>query len=242
MPGLFVTGTDTGVGKTVVAGALAAALRRRGVDAGVMKPVQTGALDTPDGWISPDARFLLAAAGVDDPPALACPLCFAAPAAPWVAAEAEGRAVDLSVILTAYEALRRRHEWLVVEGAGGLCVPLTETFLMSDLVRQLELPLLVVARARLGAINHTVLTVRAARAAGLEVRAVALNDFPESPSLAERTNARVIETLAEIPVFCLPRDPDVDVDLEKTGAGAAWVEGSGLVDFLLRSPAEARAS
>src|SRR6187455_1962253 len=117
MPGVFVTGTDTGVGKTVVAGAIAGAMLGRGMDAGVMKPVATGA--DPGEQLPPDAAFLVRLAGVSDPPDLVCPVRLQAPLAPWVAARLEGREVDVGGILRAYHALRLRHEWLIVEGAGG---------------------------------------------------------------------------------------------------------------------------
>src|SRR5205823_4609969 len=124
MPGIFITGTDTGVGKTAVAAALAGALRSRGLDVGVMKPVQSGAERGPGGLVAPDGHFLAIAAGVEDPPEWVCPVCLEAPLAPSVAAEMEGREIDLGVVFAAYRALRERHDWLIVEGAGGICVPI----------------------------------------------------------------------------------------------------------------------
>jgi dethiobiotin synthetase len=170
--GVFVTGTDSGVGKTVVACALVRGLRARGLDVGVMKPVETGA-----GAEGPaDARALRAAAGgEEDPLDLVCPFAFALPAAPTVAAAAEGRTIGLAAIQRSFATLAARHALLVVEGAGGLLVPVTEDASMADLARELSLPLLVVARASLGTINHTLLTLEAARSRGHRVAGVVIS-------------------------------------------------------------------
>lgn len=161
--GVFVTGTDTGVGKTVVTCALVRGLRQRGVDAGAMKPVETGV-----GEAGPaDALALRAAAGGADPLDDVCPQRFALPAAPTVAARHAGARVDLAAVDAAWARLRERHAWLAVEGAGGLLVPAAEGVTMADLAERLGLPVLVVARAALGTVNHTRLTLEAARARGL---------------------------------------------------------------------------
>jgi len=185
--GLFVTGTDTGVGKTLVACALAAALRARGIDVGAMKPVETGV--GPEG--PSDAQALSAAARASDPLDAVCPQRFALPAAPSVAAAEAGCRVDLGAIRRAFDALTRRHEWLVVEGAGGLLVPLHDDFTMGELARELELPLLVVARAALGTINHTRLTLEAAAARGLRVAGVVISHgaVPIAPADAANLGA-----------------------------------------------------
>jgi dethiobiotin synthetase len=169
--GVFVTGTDTGVGKTVVACALVRALRVRGIDVGAMKPIETGV--GPGG--PADAIALRAAAGERDPLADVCPQSFELAAAPEVAARAHGRAVDLAAIDAAWARLRARREFLVVEGAGGLLVPIAAQFSMADLAARLALPLLVVARAALGTINHTRLTLAAARVRGLRVAGVVIS-------------------------------------------------------------------
>jgi dethiobiotin synthetase len=169
--GWFVTGTDTGVGKTVVACALARALRARGVDVGVMKPIETGV--PPEGPL--DAIALREAAGAKDDLDLVCPQRFALPAAPTVAAAAEGRRVDLAAVREAFVRLAQRHEWLIVEGAGGLLAPAAEGIPMAGLAQGLGLPLLVVARARLGTINHTRLTLEAAASRGLALAGVVIS-------------------------------------------------------------------
>jgi dethiobiotin synthetase len=182
--GVFVTGTDTGVGKTLVACALLRALRARGIDAGAMKPIETGV--GPGG--PADAIALQAAAGGRDPLADVCPQPFALAAAPAAAARAERRAVDLAAIDAAYERLRARRELLVVEGAGGLLVPITAKFAMADLAQRMGLPLLVVARAALGTINHTRLTLESARARGLAVAGVVISHSDGVLSAADTAN------------------------------------------------------
>jgi dethiobiotin synthetase len=182
--GLFVTGTDTAVGKTVVACALLRALRRRGVDAVGMKPVETGV--GPEGPL--DAIALRDAAGSADPLELVCPQRYALPAAPSVAAAAEGRVVDLVGIEAAFRGLAARHDCVIAEGAGGLLVPLTETACMADLARSFSLPLLVVTRGRLGTINHTLLTLEAAHRRRLPVAGVVASHGPQPLSPADRSN------------------------------------------------------
>jgi dethiobiotin synthetase len=186
--GLFVTGTDTGVGKTLVARALVRGLRERGVDVGVMKPVETGV-----GAAGPeDALALRAAAGTSDPLDLVCPFALALPAAPTVAAAAEGRSVELATIAHAFAKLASRHECMVVEGAGGLLVPLAKGAHMADLARELGLPLLVVARAALGTINHTPLTLEAARTRALRVAGVVISHSSGPLSPADAANLQAL--------------------------------------------------
>ncbi|HME68410.1 MAG TPA: dethiobiotin synthase [Myxococcota bacterium] len=168
MPGFFVTGTDTGVGKTVVACALARGLRRRGLDVGVMKPVETGV--GTDGPL--DAKALQAAAGCRDALGEICPVALPLAAAPAVAAVEAGLRIEPSWLCDKFKALAARHTWMIVEGAGGLLVPLSTAADMADLAAELGLPLVVVTRGRLGTINHTRLTLEAAMARGLPVAGV----------------------------------------------------------------------
>lgn len=194
--GYFITATDTGVGKTVVMAGLAAALRARGRDVAVFKPVQSGALaDDPSG----DAALL----GAD------CVYAFRAALAPLVAARAEGRQIELEPILERARKLEREHELLLVEGAGGLLVPLSDDLDVAGLAMALGLPLVVVARAGLGTVNHTLLTVEAARARGLAIAGVVLNgdgdeSTPDNAALIEAASGTRV--LARIPRLADPAD------------------------------------
>jgi len=200
--GYFITGTDTGVGKTVVAAGLTALLRNNGLDVGVMKPVSTGCISRQGKRIALDARFLLRAAGAEDPIDLVCPYRFRAPAAPLVAAEEESEAIDLDRIEGAYRLLSNRHWIMVVEGIGGLLTPISPGESVIDLAKRLELPLIIVSSTRLGTLNHTLLTVRGAQQAGLIVLGVIFNrPDPGSRSFAEKTNPAVFSRLCSVPVL-----------------------------------------
>lgn len=188
MAGVFISGTDTGVGKTLVACALARGLRAAGIDIGVMKPVETGVpAEGPE-----DARALVRAAGVDDPISLVCPLQFEMPAAPDAAARAEGREASIGPIQEAYQALSSRHARMLVEGAGGLLVPFDAETTMADLAAALALPVLLVARASLGTINHTLLSVEECRRRGLDLIGVVVSHADGPISAADAAN---LETL-----------------------------------------------
>jgi dethiobiotin synthetase len=206
--GLFVTGTDTGVGKTVVSCALARALRAGGFDVGVMKPCETGV--TAAGPL--DALALRAAAGADDPLEDVCPLAFALPAAPAVAARAEARTVDLGIVRKAAARLRACHDVLLVEGAGGALVPLAPGVAMADLALELALPVLVVARGALGTINHTLLTLEALASRGIALAGVVLShgasalSAPDAANLAWLREALGPRLLGELPPLADPSD------------------------------------
>jgi len=203
--GIFITGTDTGVGKTFVGTGIARALAARGVDVGVMKPAETGCSMRGGTLVPQDARDLLAASGADDPIDLVNPYRFQAPVAPMVAAEEQGRTVVLARIMSAYRRLRKRHEFLVVEGAGGIMVPLSRRRSYLDLAAAIRLPVLIIARPDLGTINHTVLTVMALRSREIAISSIVVN-FSRRPErgAAERTNPSVLERLTGIPVLTVP--------------------------------------
>jgi dethiobiotin synthetase len=206
--GLFITGTDTGVGKTVIACGLARALRQRRVEIGVMKPCETGV--GPKG--PEDAAALRAAAGVEDTIEEICPQSFALPAAPSVAAQVEGRVVDLERIRVASKALAARHDFLLVEGAGGWLVPIAPGFSMADLAAELGFPVLVVARASLGTINHTLLTLESIERRGLPLAGVVVNhpggilSGPDARNLHALREALGPKLIAEVPPLADPRE------------------------------------
>jgi dethiobiotin synthetase len=192
--GVFVSGTDTGVGKTFVSCVLARGLRDEGIDVGVMKPVETGVTSAGP----QDAIALRAAAGVDDALELVCPLQFAMPAAPSAAARAEGRPVSTEAIESAFATLKARHEFMLVEGAGGLLVPFDAETTMANLASDLGLPLLLVARTSLGTINHTLMSLEICDQRGLEVLGVVLSHSTGILSEADQANLAILrESLGE---------------------------------------------
>jgi dethiobiotin synthetase len=209
--GCFVTGTDTAAGKTVLAGAITAGLRTRGVDVAALKPVMTG-LDEPGSADWPlDHELLARAAGtVAEEVALEC---YDPPVSPHLAAELAGRAIDPASLVARIHAAATGHEVVVVEGVGGLLVPLAHGFDVRALARALGLPVLVAARPGLGTINHTLLTVSASRAAGLHVMAVVLTPWPRSPGQIERSNRATIASLGGVAVEVLPEIERADPQL-----------------------------
>ncbi len=213
MRGLFVTGTDTGVGKTVLAAAVAAALRADGVDVAAFKPVVTG-IDEPEEGRPADHELLATAAArpVDE----VAPHRFGPPVSPHLAAELAGVALEPAALVAAARALRA--DVVVAEGVGGLLVPLTLGYTIRDLAVDLGWPVVVAARPGLGTINHSLLTVEAARAAGLDVRAVVLTPWPGEPSVMHRSNAEAIARLGAVEVATLG-SVGVDVgELARAGA------------------------
>lgn len=205
--GVFVAGTDTGVGKTAVACALAAWCRREGIDVGVMKPVATGgrwwSRDGVRRWVSDDAIRLARAAEVVDPWSLVNPVCFEEPLAPWTAALRRRRPVRPDVVVNAFRTLSARHEYLIVEGVGGLLVPLTARTTVADLAGQVGLPLVLIARPGLGTLNHTRLSLEYLRRAGLSCHGVVINHTHRAPQhpmdrLAERTNPDVLRHFTRV--------------------------------------------
>ena len=201
MRGVFVTGTDTGAGKTVVAAALAAALRARGVRVAASKPVLSG-LDEASPARPADHDLLAAAAGTD--PGVVAPLRFGPPVSPHLAAELAGTKLTLEGLLAGVRAAAAGADALVVEGVGGLLVPLGGRVTVRDLVAALGLPVVVAARPGVGTISHTLLTLEAARAHGLDVRAVVLTPWPAEPSPVERSNRATIARLGAVDVAGLP--------------------------------------
>jgi dethiobiotin synthetase len=203
--GVFVTGTDTGVGKTVLAAALAAGLHADGVDVAAFKPAVTG-LDEPED--RPADHELLAAAA-RRPADEVTPHRFGPAVSPHLAAELARTAIDPAALVAAARSLRA--EVVVAEGVGGLLVPLTLGYTVRDLAVDLGWPVVVAARPGLGTINHSLLTVECARAAGLDVRAVVLTPWPAQPSAMQRSNLDAISQLGRVEVATLA-EVGVDVD------------------------------
>jgi dethiobiotin synthetase len=215
--GLLVTGTGTGVGKTALAAALAAALVARGLRVAAFKPVVTGTADRGPSW--PEDHALLAAVTGARPQDVA-PLRFGPAVSPHLAAELAGNPIDPAALLGAARAAADGADVLICEGVGGLLVPLTPTYLVRDFARELGLPVLIAASPWLGTINHSLLTLEAARAAGLDVRALVLTPWPATPDTVQRSNLQTIAALGDVPVATLARVASPRVEL-LAAAGAA---------------------
>lgn len=197
--GIFIAGTDTGVGKTFVACGLAALLKQSGYSVGVMKPAETGCEQRDDKLIPVDAVRLKEAAGCDEPVEKICPYALPEPLAPSIAAERRAVKIDIDRLINVYEEIRARHDVTVVEGAGGLMVPLLASYTYADFARVLNIPILVVAANRLGAINHLLLTLEHAACKGLRVLGYVLNRIESEPSLAAETNREALVGLTGVP-------------------------------------------
>ena len=221
MRGLFVTGTGTGVGKTVLSAALLAAMSAAGAPVRAHKPVVTG-LDEPSetGW-PPDHELL---AGVADmTPEEVSPLRYGPAVSPHLAAALAGATIDPADLLARAREAASGESNLIVEGVGGLLVPLADEFTVSDLAVALGLPVVIAASPGLGTINHTLLSIESAHAAGLDVRAVVLTPWPEAPAELERSNRETISRLGEIEVAGLAHVPNPStVGLARAGSALPW--------------------
>jgi dethiobiotin synthetase len=214
------------VGKTVLAGAIAAALAARGERVAAFKPVLTGTDEPADPAWPPDDELLAAATG--QKPSAIAPHRFGPPVSPHLAAEMAGETIDPAALLAAARAAASGADALVVEGVGGLLVPLAPGYLVRDFARELALPLLIAARAGLGTINHTLLTLESARAAGLRVRGVVLTPWPAAAGALEESNRATIAALGEVQVATLAALPDATpVSLAAAGASLALDEWLG---------------
>ena len=197
--GVFITGTDTGVGKTIISAALLCAFKANGVDAVYMKPVQTGCRKHGRLLVAPDLELVCSLAGIhpsEKEQKLMAPYCFHRPCSPHLAANLEKRPIVLSKIINSFNALKCSHDFIIVEGAGGILTPLTRQHSMLNLMQALALPVIVVARPGLGTINHTLLTLRELRRAKLNVLGIVMNyAVKTSRTFIEKDNLKTIELL-----------------------------------------------
>lgn len=229
MRGVFVTGTGTEVGKTVVAAAIARTLAAGGERVAVFKPAVSGLDDYAGSRVAPDHELLRLAAGSMQSDDEIAPYRYWAPVSPHLGAELVGEEIDPERLRLAAQAAAAGADVLVSEGVGGLLVPLAAGYLVRDFARDLALPLVIAAPPGLGTINHTLLTIEAARGAALVVAAVVLTPWPHEPSLVEVSNRETIERLGDVTVEVLPRldlsDPEGWPTLDPTGLRRAVVGG-----------------
>lgn len=225
--GLFITGTDTGVGKTIVAGGIANLLHRQGHRVGVFKPVASGCTSQYEGLVNADANFLRACSHCDFPLSVISPVGYVSPAAPVVCEEHENRVVDLGSIAEAYRKICAKSEIMIVEGIGGVRVPISFGVDVLDLMKQFDLPVVIVTRPNLGTINHTLLTIDAVRSAGLDPAGVVISGYDAANSgLAEETLPGILEEWGQVPVLSIvPYDEETDIENSRLGELAAEALG-----------------
>lgn len=230
MRGVFVTGTGTGVGKTIVSASLAWALRKRKLDVVATKPFATGKSVYSSKYRSRDTAMLAEASGATEPDEELNPFFFKVPTAPMLAARILKRpAADVHGALFPLKKLGIKHGFVVVEGIGGVMVPLTESEFVADFARLVGLPVVIVTTPKLGTINHTLLTVRVCREFGLDVAGIIVNMMPRSPDAVEKNTPDAIRRLASLPLLAtlpLMKKPNY-----KQAAGA--LEKQGAVDRIL---------
>ncbi len=191
----LVTGTDTGVGKTFVTSRLIRFSRSKGVDVVGMKPICTGD--------NGDVVQLRAACDSCEPAHLINPVWYRTPVAPYTASIIENRLIDLDAIHGAFDQLSRQHSFVVVEGSGGIAVPISPQYDFRTMAQDLHLDVIIVAANRLGVLNHTLLTFEAIRAAGLNCSLIVLNSADPEPDLSHPTNLSILETLVDVPVLAV---------------------------------------
>jgi len=199
--GLFITGTDTGVGKTLITAGLAYSLREYGFSIGVMKPVETGCREEKGHRIPGDGTFLKYMAGSEEALEKTVPYRFRAPLAPKVAGDKEGIRIDLSRIQRIYEKISSCHDLTLVEGAGGLLVPLTPRYHMADLMERLGLPVLLVGRLGLGTLNHTLLSLHYLSTRKIPVAGIILNNPDGQNDMSTESNPSVLQTRTSTPLI-----------------------------------------
>lgn len=200
--GIFITGTDTGVGKTFVSIGLLQAFKEMGFSVCPMKPVETGCRINGGKLIPLDTLKLMDASGVKEPIEVVNPYRFKPSLAPAVAAELEEAVIKRSRIISSYKKLSNKYDITIVEGAGGIMVPVYKRYLYLELIKDLDIPVIIVSRPGLGTINHTLLTIRTAQSRGIKILGVIINYAAKiKKSLSEKTNPEVIEQLGGAPVL-----------------------------------------
>jgi len=210
MEAFLITGTDTGVGKTFIAYNLALALKEKGYDVGCFKPVETGVSDKPE-----DGSLLASATGQDLEEVV--PFRAKSPLAPYSAILEGELSLKKEMILEQFSKITGKYEYILVEGAGGIAVPILKNYTYADLAKDLSLGLIIVARAGLGTINHTFLTVEFARSKGLKIAGLVLNGF-EGMDPSEKTNPRVIYEMTGLKPLCIRKYDSFNIPQEERSA------------------------
>ncbi len=232
IPSLLITATDTGIGKTVIAAAIAQALRRQGHQVAVFKPCGSGCVLRREGLVSEDAEFLAHCADARHPLDLICPQRYAEPLAPAIAAQRSGRPLDWDSIDRSIRLMSRDSDVMIVEGIGGILVPMDEKRTFLDVAAELQAPAVVVARPALGTINHTLLTLQALRSRNIPIAGVVINRYPtDTPGLAEETNPRAIENWGNVPILAIVPDSPLPKGISPNPIPSAIADAVKAVDW-----------
>ena len=200
--GYFISGTDTGVGKTVVTACLLAFYRKHSINTGIMKPIETGIDPNCSSEVNSDAKFLLTVSGNQDTLEEVCPIRLKPSASPLQAARIQDQSLSIDSILEKFQRLQKKYDQVLVEGIGGLLVPLKADYLVLDLIKTMQLPLIIVSRFSLGTLNHTLLTLKAAQVAKIEVAGIILNHSANRQlNKIELGQKALIEELSGVPII-----------------------------------------
>ncbi|MGQ0795860.1 MAG: dethiobiotin synthase [Nitrosopumilaceae archaeon] len=201
MKAYFITGTDTGVGKTAITAGISGSLRKAGLNVGVMKPIATG-IPQKIGFKSADVEIIVGASNSKDPEDLINPAFFPIPASPYDATKLLSlTGVDVSLILSAFTKLLSLHDILLVEGIGGIMTPITKQFFIADMIKMMGIETIIVTRATLGTLNHTMLTCEACKERGIKVKGIIINNFDEKGSPAEKNAPTTLHEITGLDIL-----------------------------------------
>jgi dethiobiotin synthetase len=232
IPSLLITGTDTGIGKTIVAASIAQILREQDYRVAVLKPAGSGCVHRREGLVSEDAELLAHCANSRHPLDLICPQRYAEPLAPAIAAERAKQPLDWEAINRSIKIMSRDSDVMIVEGIGGLLVPMDERRTFLDAAAEMKSPTVVVARPALGTINHTLLTLGGLRSREILVAGVVINRYPtDTPGLAEETNPRAIEKWGKVPILAIVPNTPIPKAVSPHPIPAAILDSLRLVDW-----------
>jgi dethiobiotin synthetase len=196
----FITGTDTGVGKTSITAGLAGSMRKIGVNVGVMKPIATG-YPNKTGFKSSDVAKLVEAVSIKDPENLINPVFLPLPTSPYDATKLLELPVDVPLIFGQFNKLLSLHEILLVEGIGGIMTPITKNFFVADMIKKMGIETIIVTRATIGTLNHTVMTCKTCKDFGIKIRGLVINNFDEKGTPAEKNSPSTLYELTNIPIL-----------------------------------------
>ncbi len=200
MKAYFITGTDTGVGKTSITAGLAGSLRKIGMDVGVMKPIATG-FPNKTGFKSSDVAKLVDATSIKDSEDLINPVFLPLPTSPYDATKLLESSIDMPLIFEQFKKLLSMHEMLLVEGIGGIMTPITKNFFVADMIKGMSIETIIVTRATIGTLNHTVMTCKMCKEYGIKIRGLVINNFDEKGTPAEKNAPTTLHELTNVPIL-----------------------------------------